>query len=90
MSSTVKFTIECEMEERWSDPFLSFLLYMEVNGKLGTSEIMGFYADGDGNFRPKFKFEQVGVDWNYKESKKMLVYNNLGAYKLTVPYWDAE
>lgn len=29
---------------------------MEYNGNVGHSEIVGFYSDGDGDFRPKFKF----------------------------------
>ena len=49
-----KFTIECEMPERWVDNFCSFLERLEYNGKIGHSSCIGFYADGDGDFRPKF------------------------------------
>ena len=51
---TRKFTIECEMPERWVNDFCSFLKHLECNGKIGHSALVGFYADGDGDFRPKF------------------------------------
>lgn len=56
VAMNVKFTIECEMDERWQDYFLSFLKHMEYNGLQGHSEIVGFYSDGDGDFRPRFTF----------------------------------
>ena len=30
---------------------------MEFCGKIGHSSLIGFYSDGDGDFRPKFKIE---------------------------------
>ena len=59
MANKVKFTIECEMEERWKDYFLSFLKTMEFYGQAGHSELLGFYVDGDGDFRPKFEFKNT-------------------------------
>lgn len=50
------FTVECTMEERWIPEFYMFLAKMQTNGKMGHSELLGFYSDGDGDFRPKFKF----------------------------------
>lgn len=50
-----KFTVECEMEERWVPYFLSMLNAMESYGIAGTSREVGIYSDGDGDFRPKFK-----------------------------------
>jgi hypothetical protein len=59
-----KFTIECEIPERWVNQFCSFLKHLERNGNLGHSALVGFYADGDGDFRPKFniktEFEKTG------------------------------
>lgn len=49
------FNIEVTMNERWIDSFCSFLRWMENCGDLGHSSITGFYSDGDGDFRPKFK-----------------------------------
>ena len=56
MSKKVKFTVECEMEERWKDYFLSFLKTMEFFGQAGHSELLGFYSDGDGDFRLSRRF----------------------------------
>ena len=58
------FTVTCTMEERWIDTFMSMLNKMESDGKLGHSEIIGFYSDGDGDFRPEFKSD---IDWNKVE-----------------------
>lgn len=60
----VEFTIKVKMEERWVDDFCSLLRYMEWCGNVGHSALIGFYADGDGDFRPKF---HMGID--YKEKK---------------------
>ena len=49
-----KFIVECEMEERWINQFMSFLKYMEHNGEIGHSCRVGFVSDGDGDFKPKF------------------------------------
>lgn len=66
----VKFNIEVTMEQRWINDFCSMLKRMESNGDWGHSSIIAIYADGDGDFRPKFKinipFEQVsGIDRKY-------------------------
>lgn len=57
----VTFTITATMPEDWADYFCSFLKRMETDGKRGHSETIGFYADGDGDFRPKFE-----IDHEYK------------------------
>ena len=49
-----RFTIECEMNEKWVNTFCSMLKRMELDGNVGHSEMVGIYSDGDGNFRPKF------------------------------------
>lgn len=53
-NNNVKFTVEVEMPERWVDHFLSFLNYMESCGRIGHSTSVAFFADGGGDFRPKF------------------------------------
>lgn len=50
-----KIIVECQMEERWIPHFLSFLRQMEIMGNVGTSDLLAFYVDGDGDFRPKFQ-----------------------------------
>ena len=54
--SEVTFTITAKMEERWVNHFLNFLERMEIFGAIGHSELLAFYADGDGDFKPKFNF----------------------------------
>lgn len=51
----MKFSIEVEMSDRWAPYFVDFLKYLEKNGNIGHSSLVGFYADGDGDFRPRFK-----------------------------------
>lgn len=89
MSNKVKFTIECEMEERWVDQFLSFLSYMQMNGVQGNSEIVGFYSDGDGDFKPKFCFEKLNFEWNYAPLHRLSIYSSSGVYLGATVFWDA-
>lgn len=55
--ATKTFNICVNMEERWIPYFKSFLSYMQKMGSIGHSGLVGFYADGDGDFRPKFDFD---------------------------------
>lgn len=54
----MKFSIDVEMEDRWVPYFIGMLKKMESDGNIGHSELIGFYADGDGDFRPKFNFSE--------------------------------
>lgn len=51
---TRKFTIECEIPERWVNDFCTMLMTMQSFGRAGRSDVVGIYADGDGDFRPTF------------------------------------
>lgn len=51
------FNIKVTMEERWIPHFCSMLKRMEHNGKIGHSEYVGLYSDGDGDFRPIFNID---------------------------------
>lgn len=55
----VKFTIKVEMQDRWVPHFLAMLSYMQRLGGIGSSRKVCFYADGDGDFRPKFKWSSA-------------------------------
>lgn len=68
MDKEITFNIKVTMNERWVNDFCSMLKYMEYCGDIGHSSIIGFYSDGDGDFRPKFE-----IDTNYEETKG---YNN--------------
>lgn len=69
----VTFNIEATMEERWVNDFCSMLNWMQSCGKLGHSSIVGFYSDGDGDFRPEFnvdrKYDKTEGYW--KKDKKL-------------------
>lgn len=57
-----KFSINCEMEERWIPYFIGLLKNMERNGEIGHSSMIAFYADGDGDFRPRFDVDVATED----------------------------
>jgi hypothetical protein len=50
-----KFTVKVEMPERWIPHFMSMLKYMESLGAVGSSREVAIYADGDGDFHPRFE-----------------------------------
>lgn len=52
-----KFTIECEMEERWIPHFLGMLERMRYLGSIGSSRRVTLFSDGDGDFHPKFNWD---------------------------------
>jgi hypothetical protein len=62
-----KFIVECEVPERWVDDFCSFLEHLERNGNIGHSALVGFYADGDGDFRPKFT---INTEYSKTQGRK--------------------
>lgn len=55
----MKFTIEVEMQDRWVPYFLQMLKYMQFLGRAGASKQCTFFADGDGDFRPEFKWDPL-------------------------------
>ena len=46
------------MKERWIPHFLSMLKYMQYLGHVGGSRKVALYSDGDGDFRPNFKWDE--------------------------------
>ena len=76
MSKEVTCDIKVTMNERWVADFCSMLNWMQSCGDLGHSSIVGFYSDGDGDFRPKFeidrKYEKKNGFWrkDYKHSDR--------------------
>lgn len=51
----VTFTVHCTMRRRWAKQFLGLLKWFQMLGSIGSSREITFYADGDGDFRPKFE-----------------------------------
>lgn len=54
----MKFTIECDMEDRWIPHFLSMLKYMELLGKEKKSRIVCINSYGYADFRPVFNWDK--------------------------------
>lgn len=53
----VDFVIKCSMRRRWIPHFLGMLRYMQHLGNWGSSREVTIYSDGDGDFRPKFEWD---------------------------------
>jgi len=51
-----EFNIHVKMKSRWVPHFLAMLKDMERLGGIGSSRIVSFMSDGDGDFRPRFVF----------------------------------
>jgi hypothetical protein len=56
----ITFNVRCTMKRRWARQFLGMLEYMQRLGSWGSSRTVSFFADGDGDFRPKF--EAYGIE----------------------------
>lgn len=54
----VTFNVKVTMPGRWVDDFCSFLRTLQAYGIVGHSGLVGFFADGDGDFRPKFEIDR--------------------------------
>lgn len=77
-----EFNINVKMEERWIPYFQSMLTTMQRFGSAGASRLIGFYSDGDGDFRPKFEFdipvqEVEGIDYS-----ELIEHGKLSACKI--------
>ena len=55
------FVIHCKMKERWIASFIKMLDSMSYCGSIGHSEFGCLYADGDGDFQPKFTYDKILV-----------------------------
>lgn len=53
MSDKIKMKIELEVTEPQALTLQAMFEYMEQLGGMGASRYVAFYADGDGDFRPK-------------------------------------
>ena len=67
-----QFTISAEMEERWVPTFISMLNTMEKYGNIGHSEMLGFFADGDGDFRPKFRISLTNTSLSDSDLREII------------------
>ncbi len=58
MSNEIEFNIKVRMRTRWVPYFLRMLKHMQYLGGIGSSRQVTFYSDGDGDFRPTFKWDE--------------------------------
>lgn len=56
---TVTFTVTAR--RRWIKQLAGLFAHMQKLGSWGSSRMLHFYADGDGDFRPKFAFADSEV-----------------------------
>lgn len=82
----VSFTVNCTMEERWVNDFMSMLRYMEACGNLGHSAMVGFYCDGDGDFRPQF---DTNIDWTKQNGYSPKIVNKDYSHVIPERIFDA-
>ncbi len=52
----VEVSLKFKIHARWYKQFIGFLQSLEDNSIIGHSGINGFFADGDGDFRFRWKF----------------------------------
>ncbi len=67
----IEVSLKFKIHARWYKQFIGFLKSLEDNSIIGHSGINGFFADGDGDFRFRWKF----VDSAEAEKAKDLVEN---------------
>lgn len=77
MATTRKFIIECEIPERWVNDFCAMIADLQSFGDIGHSGVVGIYADGDGDFRPKFNIQ---TEWNRNEATKCKKFSPMTIY----------
>ena len=51
----MKLNVVADIPDRWVPAFLGFLNRLQYCGAVGMSRNTSIYADGDGDFRPKFE-----------------------------------
>ena len=59
---TIRFTIHCTMKRKWASQFLGMLRHMQRLGSIGSTRLVTFFADGDGDFRPTFECEDLTIN----------------------------
>jgi len=54
--------IRADIPDRWAPYFLKMLKDMEFLGKIGSSRLLTFFSDGDGDYHPKFEIVSPEID----------------------------
>lgn len=61
-TDNVTVNLKITVRKRWLPHLLGFFHRMESLGSMGSSRMIGFYADGDGDFRPKFEVNGEAIE----------------------------
>lgn len=83
---TISFNIT--VRKRWVPSLIGMFRAMQSFGNIGSSRMIGFYSDGDGDFRPKFEIEGTPL-WD-KENQKYSEWGELAADSLDKIYSDSK
>lgn len=75
----VEFDVHCKMNKSWANEFLSMLKHMEEMGNIGYSGFLAFYAEGAGDFRPKFNKKDI-EHWNNSKALEEVFHSFEGFY----------
>jgi hypothetical protein len=54
----IDFTVRVRMKSRWVPHFLGLLRTMQRLGSQGSSRNLSIFSDGDGDFRPWFRWSE--------------------------------
>lgn len=72
-TDNVTLNFSMTVRKRWVPHVLGMFRRMEYLGSVGSSRMLGFYSDGDGDFRPKFDVNGVPLtddeSWNGRIAK---------------------
>ena len=63
----VEFSVKFKIHKRWYKQFIGFLQRLQDDSQVGHSEMVGFYSDGDGDFR--FRWTPADETWMDAEKK---------------------
>lgn len=57
----VTVNLKITVRKRWLPHMLGMFYRMQQLGSIGSSRMIGFYADGDGDFRPRFEIDGEAI-----------------------------
>lgn len=58
----MRLQINADIPDRWVPHFVGFLERLQYLGAVGCSRTTSIFADGDGDFRPRFEISSIDGD----------------------------
>jgi hypothetical protein len=58
----ITFNVTFTMKRRWARQLIGMFTHMQRLGNWGSSRYVTLYVDGDGDFRPRFTFSEIGAE----------------------------